>query len=269
MHKKSFHLILTTVLILSLVALAGCGTTTPTTSAPAGGTAASTPEKILKVGSDIAYAPFEFMDEKQNPVGFDIDLLNAIAKDMGYKAQFETSPFDGLNLSLASGKYDAVISAMTITPERAKVVLFSDKYFLATQYIAVKKGSAIKTAADLKGKRVGVQAATTGQYAMDKMGVTTKKYDTTPDAMTDLVNGGLDAVVADSPVILYFINKQPNANIVALQGDFEKEFYGIAMKLDNKALAEKLNASLKKLISNGEYAKIYKKWFNADPPSLG
>lgn len=267
MHKKSFRLILTTVLILSLVALAGCGTTAPAT-APAGGNAAPAPEKVLKVGSDIAYAPFEFMDDKQNPVGFDIDLMNAIAKDMGYKAQFETSPFDGLNLSLASGKYDAVISAMTITPERAKVVLFSDKYFLATQYIAVKKGSSIKTAADLKGKRVGVQASTTGQYAMEDMGVTTKKYDTTPDALTDLVNGGLDAVVADSPVILYFISKQPNANVVALQGDFPKEYYGIAMKLDNKDLAAKINGSLKKLIDNGEYATMYKKWFNADPPSL-
>lgn len=267
MQRRSFRLILATVLILSLVALAGCGTTAPA-SAPAGGTSAPAPEKILKVGSDIAYAPFEFMDDKQKPVGFDIELMDALAKDMGYKAQFETSPFDGLPLSLASGKYDAVISAMTITPERAKSILFSDKYFLATQYIAVKKDSAIKSPADLKGKRVGVQAATTGQYAMDKMGVTTKKYDTTPDALTDLVNGGLDAVVADSPVVLYFISKQPKANLVAIQGDFEKEYYGIALKLDNKALADKLNASLKKLISNGQYKEIYKKWFNADPPSL-
>lgn len=267
MFKKSFRLIFTTILILGLVALAGCGTTAPA-SAPAGGTAAPAPEKILKVGSDIAYAPFEFMDEKQQPVGFDIDLMNAIAQDMGYKAQFETSPFDGLNLSLASGKYDAVISAMTITEERAKVVSFSDKYFLATQYVATKKDSGIKTVADLKGKRIGVQNNTTGQYAVENMGINPKKYDTTPDALTDLTNGGLDAVVADSPVVLYYISKNPNANLVAIKGDFPKEYYGIAIKKDNTELLNKVNASLKKLMSNGKYAEIYKKWFNEAPPSL-
>lgn len=266
--KKGFYLIVTGVLMVSLLALAGCGTTASTASTASGGSSASGGEKTLKVGSDIAYAPFEFMDQNQKPVGFDIDLMNAIGKDMGYQVKFKTSPFDGLNLSLASGEYDAVISAMTITPDRAKVVLFSDKYFLATQYIAVKKDSSIKSANDLKGKRVGVQASTTGQFAMEKLGIDPKKYDTTPDALTDLVNGGLDAVVADSPVILYFINKNPNANVVAIQGDFPKEYYGIAMNKNNTALATKINASLKKLISDGEYAAIYKKWFNAAPPSL-
>ena len=266
MFKKSFRLVITSALILGLVSLAGCGTTAPA-AAPAGSNAPAA-EKILKVGSDIAYAPFEFMDDKQQPVGFDIDLMTAVAKDMGYKAQFETSPFDGLNLSLASGKYDAVISAMTITDDRAKVVAFSDRYFLATQYVATKKDSGIKTVADLKGKRVGVQNNTTGQYAMENMGINPKKYDTTPDALTDLANGGLDAVVADSPVVLYYISKNPNANLVAIKGDFPKEYYGIAIKKDNTELLNKVNASLKKLMSDGTYAQIYKKWFNEDPPSL-
>lgn len=277
--KRSLRVILVVAIVIGLFALTGCGsapatTTTGSSSGSSSGSSTPTPptpppaDKVLKVGSDITYAPFEFMDQNQKPIGFDIDLLDAIAKDMGYTTKYETSPFDGLILSLASKKYDAVISAMTITEERSKSVLFSDKYFLATQYIAVKKGSPIKSAADLKGKRVGVQTDTTGQFAMDKMGVTTKKYDTTPDALTDLVNGGLDAVVADSPVVLYFINKNPNANVQALSGDFPKEYYGIAMNKDNTELAGKLNASLKKLIDNGEYAKIYKKWFNADPPSL-
>ena len=264
MEKKRFSLILVISLIIGVFTLTGCGSTAPVPNA-------STPPvvpKVLKVGSDIAYAPFEFMDATMKPVGFDIDLLDAVAKDMGYTTKYETSAFDGLPLALGSQKYDAVISAMTITPDRQKTVLFSDKYFLATQYIAVKKGSAIKSVNDLKGKRVGVQASTTGQYAVEALGVKTNKYDTTPDALTDLVNGGLDAVVADSPVVLYFIKEKPSANIVAIQGDFPKEYYGIAMQLDNKDLAAKLNASLKTVISNGEYSKIYKKWFNAEAPKL-
>jgi len=264
MEKKRFSLILVISLIIGVFTLTGCGSTAPVPNA-------STPPvvpKVLKVGSDIAYAPFEFMDANMKPVGFDIDLMDAIAKDMGYTTKYETSGFDGLPLTLSSGKYDAAISAMTITPDRAKSVLFSDKYFLATQYIAVKKDSSIKSVKDLKGKRVGVQNTTTGQDAVIALGINPKKYDTTPDALTDLVNGSLDAVVADSPVVLYFIKEKPSANIVAIPGDFPKEYYGIPMKLDNKDLAAKINASLKTVISNGKYNEIYKKWFNADAPKL-
>ena len=259
--SKKFRAVMAATLALSLLALAGCGAAQ--TASSSGST-----EKVLKIGSDINYPPFEFMDTKNQPQGFDIDLINAVAKDMGYTVKFETAAFDGLIPALSTGKYDAVISAMTITDERAKSVLFSDKYFMATQYIAVKKSSPIKSEADLKGKRVAVQQATTGQTAVEKLGINPKKFDTTPDAMTDMINGGSDAVVADSPVVLYFIQQNPNANVTAIQGNFEKEFYGIAFKQDNKELAGKVNASLKKLIDNGEYNKIYKKWFGQDAPKL-
>ena len=266
MKKKSFSQILVISLIIGVFTLTGCGSTPPVAN-PSSSTPPVVP-KVLKVGSDIAYAPFEFMDATMKPVGFDIDLMDAIAKDMGYTTKYETSGFDGLPLTLSSGKYDAAISAMTITPKRAESVLFSDPYFLANQYIAVKKDSSIKSVKDLKGKRVGVQNTTTGQDAVVALGINPKKYDSTPDALTDLVNGSLDAVVADSPVVLYFIKEKPSANIVAIQGDFPKEYYGIAMKLDNKDLATKLNASLKTIISNGKYDVIYKKWFNAEAPKL-
>lgn len=256
------------LLILGLFVLSGCGSTTTGTASANGGTSATTGDKVLKVGSDITYPPFEFMNTQNQPVGFDIDLMNAIAKDMGYTVNFETSSFDGLIPSLQAGKYDAVISAMTITPARAKNVLFSDSYFKTVQYIAVKKGSPIKTLQDLKGKRIGVQNATTGQYAVEKLGFDPKKYDTTPDALTDLLNGGVDAVVADGPVVLYFAAQHPNADIVAIEGNIPAEDYGIAMKKDNTALSNKINASLKKLIADGQYNEIYKKWFKKDAPKF-
>ena len=255
MFKPKLRLILAGILSLSVLTLAGCGSTSTSSSSAAPAASA----KVLRVGSDMTYAPFEFMDQNQNPEGFDIDLINAIGKDMGYKVSLESASFDGLIPALEAGKYDAIISAMTITPDRAKSVLFSDKYFRAVQYIAMKEGSNFKTLNDLKGKRVGVQLNTTGQFDVEKRGIKPKKYDTTPDAINDLLNGGVDAVVADGPVVLWFQAQNPSAKIKAVEADVNQEYYGIAMKLGNKALADKVNASLKKLMANGTYNEIYKK----------
>jgi len=266
MFKPKFRLVLTGILALSLLALSGCGGT----STPAPETPTPDPvEKVLKIGSDIAYAPFEFMDEKQVATGFDIELIQALGADMGYtKVDIATAAFDGLIPALQAGNYDAVISAMTITEDRAKGVLFSDKYFLSGQYIAMKKGANFKSLEDLKGKRIGVQLNTTGQYAVEEKGMETKKYDTTPDAMNSLLTGGVDAVVADSPVVLWFQAQNPSAQIESVDANSGEEFYGIAMKLDNKELAAKMNASLKKLMENGTYNEIFKKWFKADAPKF-
>lgn len=263
--KKGLRFLVVGLLMVGLLILAGCGTNTAKEEAK------QTPpaeKKVLKVGTDAAYAPFEFVDTNSKITGFDMDLLNAVAADAGYTVEYEAAAFDGLILSLQNGKYDAIISAMTITPERQKAIQFSDPYFLATQIVATKQGSDIKTVNDLKGKKVGVQISTTGQTAVEKLGVDPAKYDTTPDALNDLVNGSLNAVVADSPVVLYFIKQNPSFNLQAIQGDFDKEYYGIGMKLDNKELAGKINASLKKLMDNGTYNEIYKKWFNTDAPKF-
>lgn len=264
MFKSKSRLVLAGILSLSLLTLAGCGSSKP---APAPTNPA--PAKILKVGSDIAYAPLEFMDEKQQPTGFDMELIKALGKDMGYtEVNIETAAFDGLITALQTGKYDAVISAMTITEERSKSVQFSNKYFRAVQYIAMKKGSDFKTLADLKGKKVGVQLSTTGQFVAEQNGIEPRKFDTLPDAMNDLLNGGVEAVVADGPVVIWFQTQNEKAEIVAVEADSEEEFYGIAMKLENKELGDKMNASLKKLMENGEYNEIYKKWFKKDAPKL-
>lgn len=266
MFKSKFRLVLAGILSLSLLALAGCGSASTPTPAP---TPTPTPvEKILKVGSDITYAPFEFMDEKQQPTGFDVELINALGADMGYQVKLETASFDGLIPALQAGKYDAVISAMTITDDRSKSIQFSDKYFKSSQYIAMKKGANFKTLADLKGKKVGAQLNTTGQFAAEKAGIVPKKYDTTPDAINDLINGGVDAVVADAPVVLWFEAQNPTAQIESVDADSGVEFYGIGMKLGNTDLAGKLNASLKKFIDNGKYNELFKKWFKKDAPKF-
>lgn len=266
MFTKGIKTTLASLVILSL-GLVGCGNTS-TPPAASSKTGSSETAKILKVATDPTFAPFEFMDNQNKPTGFDVDLINAIAAEMGYKTQIVSSSFDGLIPSLQAGNYDTVIAAMTITPERQQSVDFSDKYLMATQFVAVKKGSSITSVADLKGKKIGVQNSTTGQTVMEGMGINPKKYEAIPDAMNDLLNGGIDAVVADSPVVLYFLKQNPNANIQYLKGDFPKEFYGIAVKKGNADLQAKINESLKKLQDSGKYNDIYKKWFNEDAPKL-
>ncbi|AGA70796.1 amino acid ABC transporter substrate-binding protein, PAAT family [Desulfitobacterium dichloroeliminans LMG P-21439] len=264
--KKSLRNGVIAVLMMGVLALTGCGGSQAPAKDPAASGAGT--EKVLKIGSAIEYAPFEFMDEKQNPVGFDIDLMNEIGKDMGYTVKFESSSFDGLVTAIGQGNYDAVISAMTITDDRSKSVLFSDPYFESSQIIAVKKGSDVKSEQDLIGKKVGVQQGTTGQEAVEGLSIDPKKFETIGDAINDMMIGGSDAVVADTPTLYYFIKQNPNMDIEIVSSNFPKEYFGIAFKLDNKELADQVNATLKKFMDNGKYNEIYKKWFNEDAPKF-
>lgn len=122
--------------------------------------------RTYKVAQDMAYAPFEYINDAGQPEGFDCDLIRAIAAEMGFTVELVNTAWDGIIPSLLGKTSDMIISAMTITEERKQSVTFSEPYFEATQYIAVKKGSTIKTLADLKGKKVGVQNGTTGDFAI-------------------------------------------------------------------------------------------------------
>ncbi len=169
------------------------------------GTTLAAEKKVLKVGSDLTYAPFETINEKGEPDGFDIDIIRAVAKAMGYEPQILNTAWDGIFPGLINGNYDVIISAVTITKERAKSMAFSTPYYTAEtgQVIVVKKtNNEIKVPADLKGKNVAVQINTTGQYAAEEIkGVKKiKTFNTTPEALQDVINGASDAAVIDSPV---------------------------------------------------------------------
>ena len=122
----------------------------------------------IKVGTNAEYPPFESVDASGKIVGFDMDLVTAIAKAAGFEVEFVNTRWDGIFVALASGEFDAVSSAATITEERKQTVNFSDPYFNAGQMIAVKQDSAIKTPDDLNGKKVGVQLGTTGDIWVSK-----------------------------------------------------------------------------------------------------
>jgi ABC-type amino acid transport substrate-binding protein len=262
-RSKSF--VLLAMLIASLLIAACGGAATTPTEAPAAEPAAA-PLKI-KVGTNAEYRPFEFVDENGAVVGFDIDLMNAIAKAAGFEVEFVNTRWDGIFVALAQGEFDAVQSAATITDERKQTVNFSDPYFLAGQGLAVKQGSPIAGLADIDGKRVGVQLGTTGDiWASENTGAEVVRFDEITLAMQALANGDVDAVLNDAPVSADIIKANPELGLVMLSEIYTSEEYGIAVNKDRAAVLEAINRGLAAVRASGEYDTIYEKWFGMKPP---
>jgi len=264
------------VLLILGVMLAGCAQQEEKAATPT-----PTPEKAaeqkaelklvnpgkLTVGSDVAYPPFEYTNQTTGEYeGFDIDLAKELAKRLGLELEVVNTAWDGIIPGLLAHKYDVIISAMTITEERAKQVSFSDPYFEAKQVILAKKGSGIKGVEDLAGKKVGVQLGTTGDFAAQKLienGIEFEliKYEDTPSALMAIEKGDIDAAIIDNFVAYLAQKNNPDVFEVIEDKTFEPEYYGIAVNKDNPALLEAINKALKEMKEDGTYDKIYKKWF--------
>jgi polar amino acid transport system substrate-binding protein len=277
------------VLLVGGVALivAGCGgggssssSETTATEEPAEGGGGAAEEEAgeeeaggggekLTVGSDIPYPPFEQKSKSGGYTGFDVELMEAIGKEIGREPEFIDSSFETIFRDVAQGKFEAVMSAATITEEREKVVAFSNPYYLSEQAILVKEGSDIKGLADLKGKVVAAQQGTTGlELGKEKAEASElRPYPEGPDADNALKAGTVEAVIIDAPVAKQQAEELGGIEIV------EKvptdETYGIAVSKENTELVEQLNEGLKKTIEDGSYAKVYEKWFKEAPPLEG
>lgn len=221
-------------------------------------------KKVLKVGTDAGFAPFEFQDEKSKEyVGFDIDLAKALGQKMGYEVQIQSMNFDGLIPALEAGNIDLIASGMTIKEERAKKVLFSKPYYRSGLIVAVKKdNNAIQGLKDLEGKKIAVQIGTTGADAARKVNnATVREFNNAPEAFIELKAGGVDAVINDMPVTAYYL-KQGGDKDAKMVGDvLQAEEYGLAMSKKNTELQGKVDKALDELKASGEYDKIYEKWF--------
>ena len=253
MSKKLIALMIAGVLILSF-GLVGCGKK----EAPAA--------KILKVGSEASFAPFEFQEEgSKDYAGFDMDLIRAIGKQMGYEVQIQNMGFDGLIPGLESGTVDVAISAMTITEERAKKINFSQPYYKSGLTIVVKNdNTTIKSFADLDGKKIAVQIGTTGaDEAKKAKNAQIREFNSAPESFLELKAGGVDAVVNDKPVNDYYIAKSGGKDAKEIGAPLTAEEYGIAVAKKNTELLTNLDKALAELKKNGEYDKIYSKWFGA------
>lgn len=256
MSKKLLSMVLAALFVVTGV-IAGCGSDDTKKDASAGD------KPVLKVACNADFAPFEFQDKDGKYVGFDMELIRAVGKEMGYEVDIQNLNFDGLIPAIGAKNIDVAISGMTITEERKNKVLFCDPYYQAGLTIAVKEDNQdIKSFSDLKGKKIAVQIGTTSATEAKKVeGAEVKEFNSSADTFTELGNGGVDAVINDRPVNDYFIVQNPKAKVKVLSDVLTAEEYGIALSKDNQELADKINAALKKLKENGEYDKIYATWF--------
>ena len=251
--------------------LAACGKKEEAPApAPAPVASAPAPARVYVVGTDAAYAPFESQNEKGEIVGFDIEIVQAIAAKAGIEVKFVNTPWEGIFNALGQGDRDLVVSAVTITEERKQTMDFSNPYFDAQQLIAVKEGSKVAKFADLKKLKVGVQTGTTGDEAVTKLqGKTStniKRFESTPLALKELESGGVDAVVADNGVVIHYVANNPGGKFKTVADtEFVPEQYGIALKKGNAELLDKINQGLTAIRADGTYDQIFAKYFGEAP----
>jgi polar amino acid transport system substrate-binding protein len=222
--------------------------------------------ETYQIATDATWPPFEYIDvESEQIVGFDIDLMNAIAAKEGFNVNFVNVAWDPLLAGVSGCQYDAAISAMTITEERAQTMLFSDPYFDAGQLVVVRLDNTdIAGQESLSGKTVGAQLGTTGDIVAAEMpGVTVRPYDEIAFAFQDLMNGQIDAVIADDGLARGFIAK--NSNRIKAAGEpFTNEFYGVAVCRNQTELHAKINSGLAAVKADGTFDELVVKWFVGD-----
>ncbi len=234
---KKTLVIACSVLILAAVVLSACGGKT---------------EKVT-VATDATFPPFETVDESTKELtGFDVDLMNAIAQKAGMQIEWVNTPFDSAIAGVSECQYDMAIAAITITDERKATMLFSDPYVDAGQIVVVRKDeTGIAGKDDLKGKKVAAQLGTTGEIEAQAIeGVDYKPYDTYDLAMLDLINGQVDAVIADKPTAEAFVG-QYSDKLMTVGEAFTEEKYGIAFCKDKTDLQAKVNEALGALAKDG------------------
>ena len=223
----------------------------------------------IRVGTSATYVPFEFKD-KDEFKGYEIDLTNAIAKEMGRPVTFKNYSFDGLIPALLSKEIDMSVSGMTITKARADKILFSMPDYETTLYVLAKKTSNIKSADDLKKGTVAVQMATTGAAYCEENGLKMKGLDNSSDIIMDLNAGNSEAGIMDKPVAEYFMKTSPDsANFVTFAlPNVKKQYFAMGFNKDNKALQKEVNDAIAALKKKGTLNEIHKKWFGSDAPDM-
>jgi glutamine transport system substrate-binding protein len=224
--------------------------------------------QTITVATDTNFPPFEFKGEGGKYTGFDIELWDAIASQIGLDYKLQPMDFNGIIPGLQTGQLDVGIAGMTIKPERVKVVDFSEGYYNAGLLILVRaEETKIKNLADLNGKIIATKLGTTSaDFVAEqvKQAKEVKLYPNNDALFLELISGGADAVVFDSPVISDFLRKTGKGQAKVVGDLYKGQSYGIAFPKGSK-LRSKVNDALTELRKNGTYAELYRKWFGAEP----
>lgn len=263
---------LTSLLMMSLTAgalLSGCGKNEPAPAAQSGAAPAPAPvaSKIV-IGLDDNFPPMGFRNEKNELVGFDIDLAKEAAKRLGLEVEFKPIDWSAKEAELNGKRVDALWNGLTITEERKQNIGFTAPYMENHQIIVVPANSTIKAKADLAGKVVGIQDGSSAVDAVQKDAVAgsfkeLKKFGDNVTALMDLTTGRLDAVVLDEVVGRYYTSKKPGAYTV-LDDHFGTEEYGVGTRKDDTALLGKLQKAMDEMKADGSAARISNEWFGKD-----
>ena len=229
----------------------------------------------LKVAIDPTYEPFTYKTPDGKPTGFDVDVANAICAELKRNCVFVEQVWDSMIPGLQARKYDVIVSSLSITEERKRVIDFSDRYYKTPSAIVVKKGTPYTGPASLKGKRIGVlKGSTQEKWAMGELkpaGVTVVPYEAQDQVYLDINAGRLDGTVADKVEVHGGFLRKPEGKDYGYVGhdQYETKYYGdgigIGMRKGQKDLKEQINAAIKTIRSNGTYNTIAKKYFDFDP----
>ena len=242
------------------LALTGC-VSTANENSDANGEVSLVKSGVLSVCTNTPYKPFEY-EENGTIVGLDADIANAIASDLGVKAQLTSISFEGLDsgTGLSTGQCDIALAGIGVTDERKSKMEFTTVYFDDNLAILVPKGSSITSAADLKGVSVGAQQATSGESYAKENGAEVIQYEDTSLMFSALKTGQVKAVAANLSVVSEALTNNPDSFKIAYQDSDNTEQIAAAVSSNNKALLTKANATITKLKENGELDKMKAKW---------
>ncbi|WP_417774584.1 glutamine ABC transporter substrate-binding protein [Siminovitchia sediminis] len=224
---------------------------------------------VYTVASDTSFVPFEFKEDGEY-VGFDIDLINAIADEVGFDIKLETTNFDGIIPGLQTGSFDMAIAGITITEDRKKTVDFSDPYYDAGLRIGVAvDNNDINGIEDLEGKTVATRlGSTSADYIKENIeGAEASQFEQLDQAYMAVENGSADAILYDAPNVAYYIQTKGKDSLKLVGDLYQAEQYGIAFAKGQDELVTKVNEALAALKENGKYDEIYEKWFGERPES--
>lgn len=260
--------ILLVFLVIGLVAVSGCTDTTDDTTTEIEAAMAAAETVTYTVGTEPYFPPFEYADENNSNeiIGFDVDLMNAIAEDQGFEIVWKDLEFDALIPALQSGQIDIIVSGMTITEEREESVDFSDPYINAGLALAVAEDNEdITSVDDLEGKVVAVQQGSTGAAKADELEAEGLVEEViylphVTDIIMNIQSGRADAMINDLPVTIAYSNQHQGV-IKIVDDQLQSESYGFAVRTGNTELLEKLNTGLANVKEDGTYDEITNMYF--------
>ena len=263
--------------VAAFLALVGCSNGqdkgAESTNSDANNTAETTEKKadatednVLRIGTEGAYAPFNYTNADGTLGGFDIEIANAICADMQVTCEIMAQDWDGIIPGLKAGKYDAIVAAMSVTPERAQQVAFTDPYFSNALVFLAKKDSRFdpSNSSDIDSHSIAAQRSTISSQWLEKAypKVDMKLYDTLSNAFLDLGSGRVDAMISDKLPAIEWLSSPSGSNYVLKGAEIDiNDNFAIAVRPNDEALQAKINTSLSNIKANGTYDKINQKYF--------